>query len=115
MRIKARIDRMRNDAAELRKATANIEHTRARRYAAGRESEFLPDAFACPELALDRMGIERSIEGAITFEHRVEEIEPGRRFPQAEACHFAKARARVDTYAVAPEINQKARLDPLDQ
>src|SRR5262245_61486229 len=63
MRVEARIDRMQNDAAELRKAAANIEHTRARRNLAGRESELLPDAFARPKLALDRMGIERSIEG----------------------------------------------------
>ena len=35
MRVEARIARMRNDAAELRKAAANIEHTRARRNVAG--------------------------------------------------------------------------------
>src|SRR5437762_2456392 len=48
MRIEARISRMRDDAAELRKAAADIEHARARRDAARREPELLPDTLTCP-------------------------------------------------------------------
>ena len=84
MRIEPRIVRMRNDAAEFRKATPDVEHVRPRRDAAGGELELAADAVARPELALDRSSVELGIERVVTFGHRIEEVQAGRRFPQPE-------------------------------
>src|SRR5262245_11852848 len=102
MRIETGIARLRNDAAELRKAAADIEDARAGRYSLRCEMKLLPDAVARPEAALDRIGVELRIEGVVAFEHGIEEVQTGRRFPQAEALYVTEARARVDPRAIAP-------------
>src|SRR5262245_51800283 len=115
MRVKPGVARLRNNAAKLRKATADIEHTSAGRNVPCRQMKLLPDAVTCPEPALDRISVKLRIEGMVAFEHGIKKVQAGRRFPQAEALHRAEARARVDPHAIAPQIDQEARLDPLDE
>src|SRR5262249_61845724 len=104
--------RLRNDAAELRKATADIKHARPGCNVPPRQMKLLSDAVARPEPALDRIGVELRIEGVVAFEQGIKEVQAGRRFPQAEALHSAEARARVDPHAIATKIDQEERLEP---
>src|SRR5262249_21457661 len=113
MRIKPGIARLRNDAAELGKAAADIEHARARRNVACRQMKFLPEAVARPQPALDRIGVELVTEGVVTLDQGIEEVQAGRRFPQSKALNRAEARTRIDAHAIAPQIDQEARPDPL--
>ncbi len=113
MRVDAGVVGVRDDVAENAGAATDIQHTGAGRDRLRRDAEFLAKRRLGDEALPLLPGGHAPIERAVALARRVEEIEPGRRLPQAEAVHSGETRAHVRAKLDAPQIGQQTRRDPL--
>jgi hypothetical protein len=113
IRIKTNIVCLLNYAAEARKAATDVKHAVARCDPASGSLKFLPDRFLRQKIALKKARMELRIKFAIPFNHRIEEIKSGRRFPQSKEFILTETRPRGCAKNVLPPGNKIFGVNPL--
>src|SRR5262245_16660229 len=113
IRIQTNIVGVLNYTAEARKAATDIKHAVAPRDPASGLLKFLPNRFSRQKIAFKKARMEFRIKFMIPFNHRIEEVKSGRRFPQSKKSILTEARPRRYAKNVLPPGNKIFGVNPL--